>query len=277
MLKQFPLRTTIACLALTGLLSQLNPQSVLAEPIIPAADGTNTQVIPNGNQLNIQGGQLSGDGANLFHSFQRFGLSEGQIANFLSNPNIRNIIGRINGGEPSLINGLIQVLGGNSNLYLMNPAGIIFGSNAQLNVPAAFTATSATGMGFGNNNWFNTFGKNNWSVLLGTPNQFRFDTLNPGSIVNFGNLAVGAGESLTLLGGSVINLGTLEAPGGRITVAAVPGKNLIRISQAGHLLSVELPLNSEKESGVLAGITPLSLPQLLAGAGVGHANTISVN
>jgi hypothetical protein len=39
------------------------------------------------------------------------------------------------GGDASYINGLIQVIGGNSNLFLMNPAGIVFGSNAQLNVP----------------------------------------------------------------------------------------------------------------------------------------------
>jgi filamentous hemagglutinin family protein len=81
----------------------------------------------NGNQINITGGQTSGDGANLFHSFQEFGLSDGQIANFLSTPEIINILGRVSGGNPSLINGLIQVTGGNSNLFLLNPAGIVFG------------------------------------------------------------------------------------------------------------------------------------------------------
>jgi filamentous hemagglutinin family protein len=122
---------------------------VLAQPITPAADGTGSVVTPNGNRFDIQGGTLSSDKTNLFHSFEKFGLDSGQIANFLSNPEIRNILGRVVGGEPSLINGLIQVTGGNSNLFLMNPSGIIFGSNAQLNVPAAFTATTATGIGFG--------------------------------------------------------------------------------------------------------------------------------
>ncbi|MCZ0904558.1 filamentous hemagglutinin N-terminal domain-containing protein, partial [Microcoleus sp. HI-ES] len=116
--------------------------------ITPATDGTNTQITPSGNQFNINGGQQSGDGANLFHSFQEFGLTQGQTANFISNPNIRNILGRVVGGDASLINGLIQITGGNSNLFLMNPAGIVFGTNASLNVPAAFTATTATGIGF---------------------------------------------------------------------------------------------------------------------------------
>ncbi|MEO1340545.1 MAG: filamentous hemagglutinin N-terminal domain-containing protein [Cyanobacteria bacterium J06635_13] len=51
---------------------------------------------------------------------------------------------------------------GDSNLLLMNQAGIIFGESAQLNVPADFTATTATGIGFGNNLWFNAVGENNY-------------------------------------------------------------------------------------------------------------------
>lgn len=151
--------------------------SANAQPIAPASDGTNTVVTPNGNRYDISGGSLSGDKANLFHSFIQFGLSEGQTANFLTNPNIQNILGRITGGNPSLINGLIQVTGGNSNLFLMNPAGMIFGPNASLNVPGSFNATTATGIGFGNNQWFSAIGNNNWATLIGTPNSFAFTNL----------------------------------------------------------------------------------------------------
>ena len=119
---------------------------ILAQPI--TSDGsTDTSVTREGNQINITGGQLSNNGANLFHSFDQFGVDANQIANFLSNPSIQNILSRVTGGDASIINGIIQVTGGNSNLYLMNPAGIIFGSNSQLNVPASFTATTATGIG----------------------------------------------------------------------------------------------------------------------------------
>ncbi|MEG4808815.1 filamentous hemagglutinin N-terminal domain-containing protein, partial [Microcoleus sp. F8-D3] len=127
----------------------LSTAAVKAQPIVPAPDRTGTTVTPDkGDRLNITGGQTSKNGANLFHSFQQFGLSEGQIANFISNPAIRNILGRVVGGNPSMINGLIQVSGGNSNLFLINPSGIIFGPNASLNLPAAFTATTATNIGF---------------------------------------------------------------------------------------------------------------------------------
>jgi filamentous hemagglutinin family protein len=252
------------------------PSQTATAQITPATDGTNTQITPNGNQFNIQGGQQSGDGANLFHSFQQFGLTQGQTANFISNPNIRNILGRVVGGDASIINGLIQVTGGNSNLFLMNPAGIVFGTNSSLNVPAAFTATTATGIGF-NNNWFSAAGNNNYAQLVGNPNYFAFTNPQPGGIVNLGNLAVGQGQNLSLLGGTVLSTGQLSAPGGNITVAAVPGENLVRISQQGNLLSLEIQPQSAAGSLPQNWVLPVaSLPQLLTGGG-GSATGVTVN
>jgi len=246
-----------------------------AQSITPAAEGTGTSVTQDGNQFNISGNALSRDGANLFHSFEKFGLNSGEIANFLSNPNIHNILGRVVGGNPSLINGLIQVTGGNSNLFLMNPAGIVFGPNASLNVPASFTATTATGIGFGGNNWFNAIGNNDYHNLIGTPSQFAFDQPNPGSIINAGNLAVPHGENLTLLGGNVISTGQLSAPGGNITIAAVPGKNLVRISQPGHLLSLEI--EPKTAGGQMLPISAGDLPTLLTGVAGTLETGLSVN
>jgi CHAT domain-containing protein len=273
-------RVTLLRLLVTfSLLSAFTyPAKAQTQVITPAPDGTGTVVTPEGNRFDIQGGSLSGDKANLFHSFTQFGLSEGQIANFLTNPNIRNILGRVTGGDASIINGLIQVTGGNSNLFLMNPAGIVFGPNASLNIPASFTATTATGIGFGNNNWFGAIGNNNWQTLVGVPNSFAFTNSQPGSIVNTGDLAVTPGQNLTLIGGTVVNTGTLQAPIGNITIAAVPGENIVRVSQAGNLLSLDI------QPVANAGILPqnwtqpvLSLPQLLTGQGKISATNLTVN
>ncbi|EDX72201.1 haemagglutination activity domain protein [Coleofasciculus chthonoplastes PCC 7420] len=257
--KIFSKGLTILPLALMATLSSAQAQS-----IIPAADGTGTIVTPDGHQFNIEGGSFSQDGANLFHSFQQLGLNANQIANFISNPEIQNILGRVTGGDPSIINGLIQVTGGNSNLFLINPAGIIFGTDARLNVPASFTATTATGIGFEENQWFNAFGSNNYLDLIGTPSQFAFDISQPGSLVNSGDLAVGAGQNLTLLGGTVVNTGQLTAPGGTITIAAIPGENLVRISQPGHLLSLEIEPQQDS-SGQMLPFSPQDLATLLTG------------
>ena len=274
MLLPLPLkRTVLTSLSLTGVLG-LTP--ALAQPIV--SDGTTgTVVTPNGNRLDIDGGTLSGDGANLFHSFQTFGLNSGDIANFVSNPSIQNILGRVTGGDASIINGLIQVTGGNSNLFLMNPAGIIFGTDARLNVPASFTATTATGIGFGNG-WFNASAGNSYAALVGTPSTFTFNTTSqPGAIVNAGDLTVTKGQNLTLLGGTVMNTGRLAAPQGTITMAAIRGQDVVRLSKPGHLLSLEVqPLAAGSQPGRWT-IPVLSLPQLLTGGGGSQVTGIRVN
>ena len=249
-----------------------------SEPITRANDGTGTRIDQRGNRFNIQGGNRSGDGENLFHSFEKFGLSENQIANFMSNPQIQNILGRVVGGEASIINGLIQVTGGNSNLYLMNPAGIVFGANASLNIPADFMATTANAIGFDNNRWFNAFGSNDYLQLVGNPNQFAFDWAQSGSIDNQGNLIVAQGHSLTLLGGSVTNQGQLTAPGGTILITAVERENLVRVSQPGHLLSVEFVPPQDNEGRIIP-VQPLDLAVLLTGNGgqVNNQGHVSVD
>ncbi len=259
-----------------ALLSPLVAKGVQAQSIVPAADGTGTLVTPTGNTITIQGGQLSGDGANLFHSFVQFGVAPDQIANFVASPALQNILSRVVGGDPSVINGLLQVTGGNPNLFLLNPAGIVFGPSASLNVPAAFTATTANGVGFGSGQWFSVLGGNDYAGLLGTPSGFAFTGDRPGAIVNLGNLSVPSGNNLTLLGGTVASTGQLAAPGGQITVAAVPGTSLVRINLPGSLLSLDiqpLPAGAPANSGPL----PVSLPELLTGAGWSNASALTVN
>jgi filamentous hemagglutinin family protein len=184
---------------------------LFANPIVPANDGVNSIVNRNGQTFDITGGTQAG--ANLFHSLQKFGLDANQIANFLSRPDIANILTRVVGGEASFINGLIQVTGGNSNLYIMNPAGIIFGANASLNVPAGFTATTANAIQVGNGYFSINSTVDQIRQLNGAVNGFAFSSLNTsfdnkpsqGIILNQGNLTGSAGNSIVLLGGIVIN------------------------------------------------------------------------
>ncbi|MDY7024182.1 MAG: filamentous hemagglutinin N-terminal domain-containing protein, partial [Cyanobacteriota bacterium] len=250
----------------------LKSRKVLAQPIVPEPDSTNTVTNQQGNQTNIEGGKLSGNGANLFHSFTEFNVESGQVANFVSNNSIQNILTRVVGGNVSVINGVLQVTGGNANLFLMNPAGVIFGANAQLNVPASFTVTTATGIGLGSN-WFNAVGNNDYSSLVGTPNAFRFSITESGSIINAGQLAVASGENISLLGVNIINTGTLNAPGGQVTIAAIPGEQILRISQAGHLLNLEV---ATVDIGYSQEIVPSSLPRLLTGGNSSHATEVTV-
>ena len=254
----------------TLLISKAQAQSITSAP-----DGVGTIINHNGNSYNITGGTISG--TNLFHSFTEFGLSPQEVANFLSNPQINNILGRVTGGNASVVEGLIKLTGGNSNLYLMNPSGWVFGQGASLDVPGSFAATTATRIGLGDG-FFNAFGDNDFSKLAGSPTSFVFDS-QTGLIINEGNLEVGQGESLWLIGNSVISTGTLEAPGGNVTIAAIPEKKQIRISQEGMILELVLdaaPL-STGNYGENIGLRAVDIPRYLSGGNeTVHAKTVTV-
>ncbi|MGP1387671.1 MAG: filamentous hemagglutinin N-terminal domain-containing protein [Thainema sp.] len=236
--------------------------SVKAQSITSSPDGTGTIVSPNGQQFEIRGGQISG--RNQFHSFDRFNLNTGETANFITNENIQNVLGRIIGGEPSSINGLLQLTGGNANLYLINPTGIIFGPEARLDVPSSFFATTADHLRFGEN-LFDVYNSIDFSELTGDPTGFIFTSDRVGAILNLGELQVPNGD-LALLGGTVISTGSLSATEGRIIITAVEGGNEVNINYDGSLLTLTIQrtdiLNNADEN--IAPVT--SLPELLTGS-----------
>jgi len=84
-------------------------------------------------QYDITGGTRPGGGVNLYHSFGDFNVPTNNIANFLNDSGLAtsNILGRVTGGNLSSIFGTIQTTSfGNANLFLMNPAGFLFGPRA---------------------------------------------------------------------------------------------------------------------------------------------------
>ncbi|MEM9244638.1 MAG: filamentous hemagglutinin N-terminal domain-containing protein, partial [Cyanobacteria bacterium P01_F01_bin.153] len=250
------------------------------DPIVPAQDGLNTQIIQQGDRSVIQGGQLSGDQTNLFHGFNRFNVPTGHTADFQASPQLQNILGRISGGEPSFIHGTIQVSGGTPNLFLLNPAGAVFGPNSQLNVPASFHFSTANQVQFGSEFGLNIFGVGDSSgsvvsALNGDPTGFLFG--DPASLVNFGALAVVPGADLTLIGGTVLNVGTLWAPGGTVTLAAVDG-GLVSVGTADGVLSLELQPEAIAPTGNIdGGFSPLQLPELLTGSNLAAASGVAID
>jgi len=238
-----------------GVFAVLCGAGAQANPIVPAGDGVGTVVNRGGNQFDITGGTRAG--ANLFHSLLKFGLSEQQIAHFLSQPSIRNILTRVTGGETSVINGLIKVSGGNSNLYLMNPAGIVFGAGARLDIPGSFQATTANAIKVGDG-WFgmNT-SPSELMRLTGEPGGFAFSGMNEvlngeiaGVIKNEGRLSVPAGERVVLAGGLVVHTGVIETAHGQVIVTASPGGRYVEVTPAGSVLSFSVPVATEEAIAV---------------------------
>jgi filamentous hemagglutinin family protein len=246
---------------------------------------TNAGFVPNVppagvDIFNISGGETAG--TNLFHSFTRFGLSPNEIAIFqIANPAIQNVFSRVTGGNPSVINGVLQSNGGSApNFYFMNPAGVVFGPNFALNIPGAFTATTANGIAFGNN-WLNATGANDFTTLLGDPTAFGFTMAQPAAIIN--NKTGNFSQPVTLIAGTVVSPAGLKLDRGILTIAAVPGNNLVRITSAGSLLGLEIRPFTAAETqptNVVAAIP--SLAELVTGPApgggtVGDVTGVSAN
>jgi filamentous hemagglutinin family protein len=213
-----------------------------------------TVVTPNGTTFQITGGTTVGD-TNLFHSFSSFSVPDGGIADFLNNSTLSNIFARVTGGSPSNIQGLIRSQG-NTNLFLINPSGIIFGQNAQLNIGGSFVGTTANVIQFGNQGAFiASTSQNDVSLLTVNPSAFLFNQLaaqtitnqsvanpiNP-SIVGGNGLRVRDGKSLLLVGGNVnLEGGNLRVPGGRVELGGVAPNGTVGLFVDGNNLRLNFP------------------------------------
>lgn len=243
----FPLFLLVApaCLTIiTGVNQKAEAQ--VAPPITPS--GLNTHVsgptaVGGHTQYDITGGTRPGDGPNLFHSFGDFNVPANNIANFLNDTGLptSNILGRVTGGDISNVFGTIQTTGFmNANLFLMNPAGFLFGPNATVNVGGMVSFTSADYLKLADGARFNAISNATADALLTASPVAAFGFLgsDPGAITVQGSqLTVSDGQGISLVGGNItVQSGTLDngalqpakftAPGGQINLVSVvsPGE-----------------------------------------------------
>ncbi|MEL6439553.1 MAG: filamentous hemagglutinin N-terminal domain-containing protein [Cyanobacteria bacterium J06621_8] len=198
------------------------------------SDGTvNTQVNQNGNIAEITGGEVRG--GNLFHSFQDFSVPTGNEAFFNNGNAIESIFSRVTGGRLSNIDGVIRA-NGSASLFLINPAGIIFGENASLSIGGSFYGSSASSILFEGGEFSAVDNLNQPILTVNAPIGLSFRD-NPGDIINRsrGNnnrgLEVNPGNSLSLLGGNIsFDGGIITAPGGTVELGGLSTAGTISIS-----------------------------------------------
>lgn len=216
---------TVASLA-TALLSalplQASAQAPLLAQLVPDSSlGDESSVVVPGVLIRgdladeIRGGAARGE--NLFHSFAEFGVLSGQRVYFANPIGIENILSRVTGGTVSNIDGMLGVDGA-ANLYLLNPNGILFGPNAELDISGSFTASTAGQLVFSDGSVFSATPGETDLLTVSVPLGVQFNDVAQGNITQEGNLAVGSGETLTLFGAGVLNSGNLFAPGGSVQV-----------------------------------------------------------
>jgi filamentous hemagglutinin family protein len=219
--------------------SLITHNSVTAQPI--TSDGTlaqPTEVNPTDAGVEINGGTVKG--GNLFHSFNDFSVPAGLEAHFNNNTDVVNILNRVTGGNVSQIDGLIRANGG-ANLFLINPAGIIFGSNARLDIGGSFFGTTADSLLFDNGGEFSATDPQAKPILtINAPIGLNLRD-NPQPISNQSTakgvgLEVQPGKNITLVGGELnFNGGILTAPGGRIELGGLSTTGEIDINSDGNL------------------------------------------
>ena len=141
----------IYTLASSGILCQAISLNCLAGGIVLDSsinpDNAGQTLTPVNNVTTIDATIGKGVGGNLYHSFQDFNVASGQAAEFTDSTasNYNNVIARVTGNTRSEIFGEVRTGAGleNANLYLINPAGILFGAGASVNIGGAFYASTA--------------------------------------------------------------------------------------------------------------------------------------
>jgi filamentous hemagglutinin family protein len=305
-----------------GLFRGIGMRAAVAQPVPDDTLGSERSQVRGLNSTIdlIEGGATRGN--NLFHSFQEFNIDAGRAAYFIHQLGIDNIFSRVTGGTRSEINGILGVRGvenggfvnSSANLFLINPNGIVFGSDASLDVGGSFVATTANGIQFGEQGFFSATNPEAPSLLTVDPSALFFNQLSAsGSITNNSVAAAGTrpdglpasglrvpdGESLLLVGGDiVVDGGNLNAYGGRIelgglaaagTIALDPSDNAFRLTFPDNVARSNVRIDNDSRVGVrgLGGgdivvnadrFSALNGGRLVAGTeGNGDAGDIIVN
>ncbi|ELS04097.1 filamentous hemagglutinin family N-terminal domain [Xenococcus sp. PCC 7305] len=219
------------------------------------------QVVPDGTTsttVDVDGTINNGDraGSNLFHSFSEFSVPTGGRAFFNNATDIVNIFSRVTGGNISQINGLLGAQG-TANLFLINPAGIIFGEGASLDIGGSFLGSTADSIVFPDGEFSATNPDNPPLITINAPIglQFRETAATitnrsratvegdlPGRIVDadVAGLRVNPGKTLALVGGDLrFEGGNLTANGGRIELGSVGINSFVSLNLTGDTLVLD--------------------------------------
>lgn len=215
-----------------------------APPTTITPNGLGTSVMPpTGGIYNITGGTTAGN--NLFHSFSTFNLGTGNTADFNVSANITNILARVTGGPSSIDGTITSTIGAggplsSANLFLINPAGVMFTANAQINLGGSFVVSTANYVKFSDGSYF--YGDVNHPIqdagLTSAPvSAFGFLTPTPQPVSFTGSqITMPAGTGIHVISGDIdLNGATLLAPAGNLTLfsAAAGGEAPFSLASPG--------------------------------------------
>ncbi|MDF8334349.1 beta strand repeat-containing protein [Novosphingobium cyanobacteriorum] len=253
-MQSLPARAALALVAFHALPVMAQTATVIVPDAAASALSTGTTALRTGRVTTIDGGTLSG--GNLFHSFTSFNLAQGDTARWtttLVDPaRVTTVVNRVTGGDVSRIDGRIDSNAlPNAAFFFINPAGVVLGPSARIDVPAAAHFSTAQSLKFADGSEF----------AIATPGGSRLSLASPQS---FGFL--GGQGNITILTRSQTSMPAsldLSAANVRIADARVSAPSL-RIAAVGQG-TAEVPLTGVPAQ--LSGHVTITDSRLTAGAG----------
>ncbi len=206
----------------------------------------------SGAQLNITTSQAA------FLNWCSFNIQAGETTTFLQPSANSVVLNEIGGANPSQIFGNLNA---NGTVILANANGFYFGPNSMIKVGGDFIATTAP-----------------ITPDFGSGSSWTFTGMPPlASIINYGSVQAGNGRSLFLIAENIQNSGSLNAPGGNVSLAA--GQTVLvseRPDGRGLSASVQVPAGSVNNLGQItadAGTIALQA-QVVNQDGIIQANSV---
>ncbi len=173
-----------------------------AQPPAPNALPTGGQVSAGAASINTSGNKMNitQSSQNAAINWQTFNIGQNAWVNF-AQPNSSSIaLNRVLSVDPSSIYGTMTA---NGQVFLLNPAGIIFGPSGSVNVGGLVASTLSL---------------NDSDFMKGNYNFYNAGSA--GSIVNQGTLTAAGGGYIALLAPQVTNQGIISAKMGTVAMAA---------------------------------------------------------
>lgn len=201
----------------------LCPAVIYAEAI---TDGSVGAVKSLSGNFEVPASLGTTSGTNLFHSFQTFNINSNESATFTGASNITNVISRVTGGKISTIDGALRSQVGKADFYFINPAGVVFGKDAKLDVPASFYASTANSLRFKDGVNYSAVDLKNNTLSVSTPEKFGMLDANSqnNSLLGIESAKLSVNEKQTLgLASENVQISDnaqLNAPDGKIIIAA---------------------------------------------------------
>jgi filamentous hemagglutinin family protein len=239
------------CAVTLWIAATLLPVPALAQIVL---DGTLGPPGPlSGPNFQIGAGLGQRRGGNLFHSFGDFNVRLGESATFTGPAGIDHVISRVTGGGTSTVDGVLRSEIAGASLWLLNPAGVLFGRTARLDVSGSVHAATGDYLRLGDGAKFHASTGKASTLSMAHPAAFGFASAKPSAItMRSDQFFLPDRQTLSLVGGEVRLEGALiRAPSGRVSVAGVaaPGEVVLRAPDGSATL----------EAGGVAALGPVTL------------------